>query len=1138
MKLRYNIIFLAVASVIVSCVQVNEDALNGGQDQNKVSMSLTATIESDVQTKTALQGSLSDAVMRTVWTPSDNIGVVAVHSSMKVSEPVNEFVTQINSSSETANFYGSAVLTTDYYAFYPYGEILRASYNKFVFNLPQEQKYAAGSFDPKAAPMVAKAPYGEVFDFQNLCGLLALQLKGTESVKSITFMAEDASGALMTVAGTYSVDMTYEQEPVITSTEAQTSITLLCDTPVQLGQQATPFYFILPPAEYPKFRIFIETADGRVMVKEGTKSLSIARSHVKPTAALQYAENVYMDLSEDGWANCYIVSKSGSYTFDATVIGNGELGLIEGAELHTTDVKIAPVSAELLWEDRANMIFSVDLVDDKVRFYASGKEGNALIAVKDTDGNILWSWHIWCTDVPTDHTYLNSRGTFVVHDRNLGAIRADRGTGDEWKESVGTYYQWGRKDPFVYGYFTYKGGALGIQETIASPTIYNTSSYIWHSGSNTNLWSRDQKTIYDPCPGGYRISSKDIWCDFTKTGGNTSAKDDMNVVGDYDQGWNFIYDGQSTAWYPLAGMINYDGKYYNASYCYMSSADPNVGLYFNSGSVEFFTAHKEGYGDNVRCVKEDKLASISVLLEGVKNITSTSATVSGRVYTSGKNEVGRRGFVYGTSEEPTLSNSTVKDCETGQGTFTADLTGLSSQTKYHIRAFAVVGDETVYSQVKTFTTAGASGVTDLSAEGTANCYIISQAGTYKFNASVKGNSTETVTAETVEVVWETLNASDAVTQGAVIASVALENGYVKFATPADFTPGNALIAVKSAGKILWSWHIWAVDADMEHNAQLYPNGALLMDRNLGALTIIPGDVRSFGLFYQWGRKDPFVGCASVTEKTFAATYPADAIQFMDSNSNYNNYNYAEAHPNHYIKGSGWSNDDKYWGVHKTMYDPCPYGWRVPDVDTDVWGGITYISYVNNGSFFNLPASDRPAYYPYTGYLYYSSGALSDINASTQIWTSTRERSLRTNSSRVEREVTYNVSFGNSVRCMKDAEFTITTAAKEDINLGSVNLGVPGTLTIEDGTVMDVIGVVYSETDSTPKLGETNCLAVDADTVAAGEFAVTVPGLKPNTRYYVRTYARGGYNLRYGDVREVWTNAAADNEGYGSEDFEW
>jgi hypothetical protein len=122
--------------------------------------------------------------------------------------------------------------------------------------------------------------------------------------------------------------------------------------------------------------------------------------------------------------------------------------------------------------------------------------------------------------------------------------------------------------------------------------------------------------------------------------------------------------------------------------------------------------------------------------------------------------------------------------------------------------------------------------------------------------------------------------------------------------------------------------------------------------------------------------------------------------------------------------------------------------------------------------------------------------------------------------------------------MKDAEFTVTTAAKEEIYLGSVSLGVPGTLTIEDGTVMDVIGVVYSETDSTPKLGEANCLAVDADTVAAGEFAVTVPGLKPKTRYYVRTYARGGYNLRYGDVREVWTNAAADNEGYGSEDFEW
>lgn len=1156
MKLRYSIILLATLSAVLSCVQMNEADLGGGQEQEKLPLSVTATIETGSQTKTALEGSLSDASMRTVWMPSDNIGIVAVRSNMGGNEPVNEFVTDIESASETAVFHGAVPMTAEYYAFYPYSESLRNSNGTYIFTIPQEQKYVDGSFDPKAAPMVAKASRGEAFDFRNLCGLLALQLTGMESVKSITFMAEDALGDLISVCGTYSVSMAYEADPVIELKEGQTSVTLLCDTPVQLGQQATPFYFVLPPAEYPKFRIFIETADGKVMVKEGTKSLSIARSHVKPTAALQYAENVYMDLSEDGWANCYIVSKSGSYTFDATVIGNGEFGLIEGANFHTDNVSISPVSAELIWEDRANLIFGVELRDGKVGFYCTGKEGNALIAVKDADGNILWSWHIWCTDVPVEQTYVNSLGTFVVQDRNLGAIRADRGVDDEWKGAQGVLYQWGRKDPFIFE----NNGAgrpvgdsdsdgMTIDESIMDPTCfsYPGGSWVTREG-DVSLWSPTQKTIYDPCPVGYRVAQKEIWKDFSKTFTDISNNAlDFNVSGSFDHGWDFYYDGINTTYVPASDIIT---TYYGYSHrdnigdLWSSEAYGSDRAYRwnyeyysdNSCRLQLWYAETTSYGLALRCMKDETVEAALVLFEGVNDITSSSASMSGYAYTSGKNEVERRGFVYGTNENPTLENAAVIECGSGVGDFSTELTGLSGLTKYYVRSFAVVGNETVYSDVRSFTTPDTGGLIDLSSEGTANCYIISQAGTYKFNASVKGNSTEAISAETVEVIWETLNTSDAVTQGAVIASVALENGYVKFTTPADFTPGNALIAVKSAGKILWSWHIWAVDADMELNAQLYQNGALMMDRNLGALSVTPGDVRSYGLFYQWGRKDPFVGCGNVVDKTFAATYPEDAIQFVDNNSNYNNYNYAEAHPNHFIKASGWNDDSDYWGIHKTMYDPCPYGWRVPDSNTDTWLGLNSVSYVNNGAYFNPPLSEPAAYYPYSGYMN-SSGNLGEINQVASVWYATRTYIYRV-SSYVDISYSSSAYNGSVVRCMKDSEFTVTTAAKEEIYLGSVSLGVPGTLTIEDGTVMDVIGVVYSETDSTPKLGETSCLAVDADTVAAGEFAVTVPGLKPKTRYYVRTYARGGYNLRYGDVREVWTNAAADNEGYGSEDFEW
>ena len=1136
MKLKNNILFIAALSALWSCVQMNEADLGNAQEQESLPLSVTATIEKKAQTKTTLEGSLSDASMRTVWMPKDNIGIVAVRSSMGDNETINEFVTDIEAASETAVFHGAVPMVEEYYAFYPYSESLKNSKGTFIFTIPQEQRYVAGSFDPKAAPMVAKAARGESFDFQNLCGLLALQLTGEETVSSITFLAEDISGNNVQVSGTYGVNMTYEVDPVIELEEGQTSVILLCDTPVQLSQQATPFYFVLPPAEYNNFRIIIRTSDDKIMIKEGTKPLTVTRSHVKPTSALDYVENVYLDLSEEGWANCYIVSGTGSYEFDSDVIGNGEFGLIAGSNFHTEDVTISPVSAELLWEDRPNLLLGVELKDNKVRFYSTGKEGNALIAVKDADGNILWSWHIWCTDIPVDQTYVNSIGTFTVQDRNLGATRADRGVDDEWKESMGVYYQWGRKDPFVNKLYTVGSNPITIQESIKTPNVFAYgSNNVWSTESNNNMWTRVQKTIYDPCPVGYKVASKDIWRSFTMNGVNTSNKEEFNVSGEFDQGWYFLYDGQNCAWYPQAGYIQYYGSY-SSSNAYAWSSDAGYAFYYRDSRIEYLSSRDLSVGYNVRCAKDEGTSAALSLIDNINGITSTSATVSGYVYASGKNEVDSRGFVYGTSEEPVLSNATVKECGKGQGAFTAELTGLNSLTKYHIRAFATVDNETVYSQVKTFTTVDASGLTDLSAEGTANCYIISQAGTYKFNASVKGNSTEAISAETVEVIWETLNTSDAVTQGAVIASVALENGYVKFTTPADFTPGNALIAVKSAGKILWSWHIWAVDADMELNAQLYQNGALMMDRNLGALSVTPGDVRSYGLFYQWGRKDPFVGCGNVVDKTFAATYPEEAIQFVDNNSNYNNYNYAEAHPNHFIKASGWNDDSDYWGIHKTMYDPCPYGWRVPDSNTDTWLGLNSVSYVNNGAYFNPPLSEPAAYYPYSGYMN-SSGNLGEINQVASVWYAKRTYIYRV-SSYVDISYSSSAYNGSVVRCMKDAEFTVYTGAKEDIYLGALHLGIPGELTIDDGTAMDVIGVVYSADDSTPKLGKANCHVVNADTVSAGEFTVTVTGLKPKTRYWVRTYARGGHNLRYGEIREVWTNAGADNEGYGSEDFEW
>ena len=71
------------------------------------------------------------------------------------------------------------------------------------------------------------------------------------------------------------------------------------------------------------------------------------------------------------------------------------------------------------------------------------REGNAVIAARDIDGEILWSWHIWFTDQPEEQSYRNGAGT--VMDRNLGATSATPGD----PGALGLLYQWGRTDPFL-----------------------------------------------------------------------------------------------------------------------------------------------------------------------------------------------------------------------------------------------------------------------------------------------------------------------------------------------------------------------------------------------------------------------------------------------------------------------------------------------------------------------------------------------------------------------------------------------------------------------------------------------------------------------------------------------------------------
>lgn len=301
----------------------------------------------------------------------------------------------------------------------------------------------------------------------------------------------------------------------------------------------------------------------------------------------------------------------------------------------------------------------------------------------------------------------------------------------------------------------------------------------------------------------------------------------------------------------------------------------------------------------------------------------------------------------------------------------------------------------VMPEVTIETPANPEGTTiDLSEDGTANCYIVSNAGSYKFTPT-KGNSSESVgEIATVGVLWETFGTVVTPSVGDLIASVSYADGCILFITPETYKEGNAVIAARDAsGNILWSWHIWLTDQPV---GQVYYNDAgTMMDRNLGATSATPGDVGALGLLYQWGRKDPFLGSSSIS-RTKLANSTIVWPSAVPSNSNEGTVAYATANPTTFINENASNGDWYYTGSSstditrwttsssdKSIYDPCPVGWRVPDGDSNgVWSNAlsssasySYDSTNKGYDFSEVFGSSSTIWYPASGYINSSDGSL-------------------------------------------------------------------------------------------------------------------------------------------------------------------
>ncbi len=304
---------------------------------------------------------------------------------------------------------------------------------------------------------------------------------------------------------------------------------------------------------------------------------------------------------------------------------------------------------------------------------------------------------------------------------------------------------------------------------------------------------------------------------------------------------------------------------------------------------------------------------------------------------------------------------------------------------------------------------------DLSAKGTANCYIVAPGTTAVFDAACKGNSaTESVGEATgAKLVWQ----SDA----SLIAQTSYFPDERKIVVETGDKRGNAVVAaVDAAGNILWSWHLWVVDYDPA--ATLFttaPNASgttwSFMDRNLGALTVERGSFDSNGMLYQWGRKDPFPGTTTFTVMREDYTYEVDGEpavydgdgrelpKFSSMKEFHGTIGKSVRNPmvfyamtyrhtgeldeygdeiveNDYRTGD-WVDvsDDDYWGGEshrKTIYDPCPVGYKVPVCDADGNTPYAWLTYdAMKWDDANRGCEQEGQWFPTTGTRAYASGSL-------------------------------------------------------------------------------------------------------------------------------------------------------------------
>ena len=477
-----------------------------------------------------------DNSIKVLWTDTDEIGVFCEAGGVLAASNYGYRNAVAGATASFSAIDADKVITWnngethDFYAYYPYsgGDI---SPEAVPVTLPAEQSsdaadpdagLAAWDFMYAVSEGVTSASDGRLDEpvslkFSHLFAVVDVKITAsvTAVVDELVFSCADETAALSVGEGS-SVNI---RTGAISVQNPSNTITLICGRNV-MPVSETSFRFLVNPGHADKEFTITAKINGKdypVATKTAPAAGLEAGKvyHITPDQlAISPEDALTVNLSANGTANTYIVSyPATTYTFDATVKGNGVERSFSWSESDGTpitrgytsaELEIAPASVGLVWYNTPKTAggyenvspvdinsVSYDSETGMARFTTPAEfvVGNVLLAAYDADGTILWSWNIWAAGEGYDADAASKpvANGYVMMDRNLGAAAGPevRGTSDEAK-AMGNYYQWGRKDPFpAAAEYVSVSGVTGGDRSWGLPTHTPVEAYRQTSDKQT-----------------------------------------------------------------------------------------------------------------------------------------------------------------------------------------------------------------------------------------------------------------------------------------------------------------------------------------------------------------------------------------------------------------------------------------------------------------------------------------------------------------------------------------------------------------------------------------------------------------------------------------------------------------------------